>query len=77
MFQKIDTDQDGFIDYTEFIAASIDQNIYLREDKIFRIFQMIDTNGDGKICSEDLKNNFNEPNTDSNLLKIIEEVDHN
>jgi Ca2+-binding EF-hand superfamily protein len=38
---------------------------------------MIDTNKDGKICKQDLKDTFHESSNDSYLLKMIEEVDDN
>lgn len=38
-----DTDGSGEIDYTEFLAASIDANIFMREDYLRTAFNMFDT----------------------------------
>ena len=49
-----DTDNSGEIDYTEFIAATIDTNIYLRDDYLQSAFQMFDKDGSGKIDNEEV-----------------------
>ena len=44
IFKSIDTDNSGNIEYTEFISASIEKNIYLKE-----AFKLFDADGSGKI----------------------------
>ena len=44
-----DTDNSGQIDYTEFIAATLDSQVYLREEYLMAAFNMFDTDGSGKI----------------------------
>ncbi len=56
LFKSIDTDGSGVINYTEFIAASIDRNIYLKEEKLYEAFKMFNNDGSGKISVEELKN---------------------
>ena len=54
MLQAADTDNSGEINYTEFIAATIDTNIYMREDYLKTAFRMFDTDNSGKIDNEEV-----------------------
>lgn len=49
-----DTDNSGEINYTEFIAATLDANIFMREDYLRTAFAMFDTDNSGKIDNEEV-----------------------
>jgi calcium-dependent protein kinase len=51
----IDADKSGVIDYTEFLAATIDRRSYLQESVCWTAFSVFDRNGDGKITQEELR----------------------
>jgi len=51
----IDSDGSGVIDYTEFLAATLDKRVYLKEDVCWSAFRVFDRNGDGKISQDELK----------------------
>ena len=52
--QGADTDGSGSIDYTEFRAATMDAQIYLRDDYLRTAFDMFDKDGSGKIDKNEL-----------------------
>ena len=54
LLQAADTDGSGEINYTEFIAATLDANIFMREDYLKTAFQMFDQDGSGKIDNEEV-----------------------
>ena len=56
VINSIDTDINKTISYTEFIAATIERNTYLKEEKLFQAFKMFDTDSSGKITIQKLKN---------------------
>lgn len=56
LFMDLDADKNGSINYTEFIAATMSQNMYLKEEKICQAFKMFDKSGDGKITPQEVKN---------------------
>lgn len=43
LMKAADTDNSGTINYTEFIAATIDAQIFLREENLRSAFQMFDS----------------------------------
>lgn len=49
VLKELDTDGNGKIDYTEFIAASLDQRIYEKESACQNAFRVFDLDRDGKI----------------------------
>ena len=49
-----DTDGSGEINYTEFLAATIDANVFLREDYLRQAFNMFDKDKSGKIDNEEV-----------------------
>jgi calcium-dependent protein kinase len=49
-----DTDGSGEINYTEFLAATIDANVFLREDYLRTAFNMFDKDRSGKIDNEEV-----------------------
>jgi len=51
----VDSDSNGVIDYTEFLAASLDKQIYTQEDACWAAFRVFDRDGDGKITIEELQ----------------------
>lgn len=51
----MDSDGSGKIDYTEFIAATLERNIYQQEDKLFQAFKHFDKDQSGKITCDELK----------------------
>jgi len=56
LLKGADTDGSGSIDYTEFLAATIDAQIYLRDDYLRTAFDMFDKDGSGKINKDELIN---------------------
>ena len=74
----IDTDGNGTLEYSEFIAASIDRKILLSDKKLKVAFTMLDKDGSECISINELKEVFG-GNTlpDSSWKEIIEEVDEN
>ena len=55
IFEKIDTDKSGAIDYSEFIAASIDRKKMLSKKRLERIFKMFDKDCSGTISKDEIK----------------------
>eukprot|EP00744_Colponema_vietnamica_P002349 GILI01003701.1.p1 GENE.GILI01003701.1~~GILI01003701.1.p1 ORF type:complete len:490 (-),score=178.72 GILI01003701.1:255-1679(-) len=51
----VDADGSGSIDYTEFLAATIEKHVYLQEEKLHAAFRMFDKDGSGKITAAELK----------------------
>lgn len=85
MLKAADTDGSGEIDYTEFLAATIDPQIFMREDYLKTAFNMFDKDGSGKIDAQEIavllksKNSNLKEENDPELLcqKAIQNVDKN
>jgi len=52
--KSIDMDGNGKIDYTEFLAATIQKSIYMKQEKLYMAFKMFDIDNSGKISPEEL-----------------------
>lgn len=50
-----DADGSGQVDYTEFLAASLDKKEFVQEDICWCAFRIFDKNGDGKISKAELR----------------------
>ena len=79
IFKSIDTDGSGRIDYTEFLAACINQKSFLRQERLNEAFQMLDKDGTGKITKEEIKKALKLDNdVDENVLnQLIKKYDLN
>ncbi|KAH0475452.1 MAG: uncharacterized protein KVP18_001888, partial [Porospora cf. gigantea A] len=82
LLEELDTDGNGTIDYTEFIAASIDHKLYEQERVLRQAFRVFDLDNDGKITPTELQRvlemNFLDEDFDQDMVQaIIREVDLN
>jgi len=50
----IDANHDGRLEYTEFIAAAMDEKVQNHEDMCWRAFKAFDANNDGKISLDEM-----------------------
>ena len=77
-FRSVDIDQNNAIDYTEFLAANIDETIYLKEEKLKEAFRQFDLEDVGYIQKSDIIRVLkldNLEDKDKIANKIIEEND--
>jgi calcium-dependent protein kinase len=83
ILEEVDSDGSGVIDYTEFLAATLDKAVYMKENVCWQAFRVFDKNGDGKIDKKEIAALLNNPESDvakmagADLAKIIEDVDTN
>ena len=77
IFKSIDTDNSGNIDYTEFIAASLDKNIYLQENKLYEAFKLFDVDGSGKISKDEIAYILGTGKKSSEIDKLFKKYDTN
>lgn len=55
ILRAADTDQNGSINYTEFLAATMDAQTFLREDYLKTAFQMFDKDSSGSIDKNEIR----------------------
>ena len=78
LFKSIDTDKSGVINYTEFLASTIDQKLYLKEEKLYAAFKTFDKDGSGKISTEEVKSILKVQGDDiSNIEEMMKKFDIN
>jgi calcium-dependent protein kinase len=82
IMEGIDADGSGVIDYTEFLAATIEKRQYIQEDVCWTAFRVFDMNGDGKITPNELRMVLNNGNVNTLVdvqatADVLKEVDKN
>lgn len=82
IFKNIDADNNGYIQYEEFVRAAIDKSSFLQENVLRFAFRYFDKDNSGEISYDEIQEVFEESVTDKNkvkesLKKIISEVDTN
>ena len=81
MFESVDIDKSGFIDYSEFVVAAMNEKNLLTNDKLQAAFKMFDKDGSGIITADEIKEvlqfgGTNQLNTAA-ITAIIKQVDEN
>lgn len=79
IMSRVDTNNSGFIDYSEFLHASLDQAKHLSQKNLQTAFELFDKDGNGKISCEELKGMMMEAGDKGNKRwkEVIREVDEN
>jgi len=55
MFATVDFDGSGFIDYSEFVVAAMNESQLTTNDKLQAAFKMFDKDGSGIITADEIK----------------------
>jgi calcium-dependent protein kinase len=76
IFETADRDKNGYIEYSEFVKASMKAQSLISFTNIDKAFKLLDSDRNLKISSEELKLIL-EDSSDSNLFKLIKEADKN
>ena len=79
MFSAVDTDGSGFIDYSEFVVAAMNERSLVTNERLAAAFKMFDKDGSGIISAEEIKEvlGFGNDLTSETVDKIVKEVDQN
>lgn len=79
LFEDVDTDRSGFIDYSEFIVATMSQKKNLSEEKLTAAFKLFDTDGNGTISPSELKSVLCSSGkiSDETVEEILKQADEN
>ena len=78
MFNSIDVDKNGKIDYTEFIAASLKKRTYTKNERLYEVFCSFDKDKNGEITKEDIVQAIKcDKSQEKEIEKYIKAVDRN
>jgi calcium-dependent protein kinase len=79
IMRQVDTDKSGEIDYSEFVAASMNRTKLLSKERLEAAFKAFDIDGSGTISADELKSMLGKYHAydDEMWTNIIREVDQN
>merc|ERR1712083_1135459 len=81
MFNAVDTDKSGFIDYSEFVVAAMNESQLTTNDKLQAAFKMFDKDGSGVISPDEIKEVLSFGGTNAlnqkQIEAIVKQVDEN
>jgi len=82
IFKNIDMDNNGYIEYEEFVRAAVSKERFINENVLRFAFRYFDKDGSGEITFDEIEDVFKQSVTDKakvheSLKKIISEVDTN
>ena len=78
LFQYMDQDGNGKIDFNEFITAAVEQFSYFREEELLETFRVIDLDGSGKLSKQEIKQVMKKDKvSDETVEKLVKEFDLN
>lgn len=80
MFKTVDSDNSGFIDYTEFVVAAMNEDELNSNDFLKAAFKMFDKDGSGIISADEIKSvlGFGDNACAPGVLDaIVKQVDEN
>ncbi len=78
IMNEIDMDQNGTIDYNEFVMAATNRQKMLQKEKLEATFKIFDKDGNGSISKEEIKSLLCARSDDKKIIdEIIKEVDSN
>lgn len=79
MFSAVDIDGSGYIDYSEFVVASMNEKNILTNEKLQAAFKMFDKDGSGFISADEIKEvlGFGKSLDEAQIMDIIKQVDDN
>ena len=82
LMKAADTDNSGTINYTEFLAATMDAQVFMREENLRQAFLMFDRDNSGKIDASEVRQllggeEFKDQIAMEQVDKMITEVDVN
>ena len=66
VFNSMDVDENGKVYWNEFLAATISQAIFLKEENLKEAFNSFDTEKKGWFTYEDLRNKLHDPELNYN-----------
>jgi calcium-dependent protein kinase len=69
IFNSIDTDNDNFITYSEFVTASVNRDLLLSKKKLKSAFRIFDKDESGTIDLKELKTILLNGHVDENTIK--------
>jgi len=79
MFEKVDADGSGEIDYSEFVVATMNEKNLLSNNKLQTAFKMFDKDGGGSISTDEIKQvlSFGQNLDEKVIADVIKQVDAN
>lgn len=79
IFDKMDLNKDGKIEYSEFIVAALDEKNLMSEKRLKAAFDMYDKDKSGSISAEEIKKvlSFGKDIDEQLIVNIIKQVDEN
>ena len=78
LFNALDVDHNGKIDYTEFISATLEEAEYLKQERLSEAFMNFDKNRSGKISKDELVTALKANSCqEKEIEKFIKAVDKN
>lgn len=75
MYSKLDHENIGHVDYTEFIAAALEKRLYLEEEALHDAFEEFDVDRTGIITHENLHDVMGKDFSDEEITEMIAEAD--